>query len=65
MCPMCGGTRRITIRLPDGRELETACLECLDREAEDFEEDDEEGVFVPWEVLMELEREDDEGRIPT
>ncbi|BCP67654.1 hypothetical protein [Thermus thermophilus] len=50
-CPMCGGTGRIVIPLPDGRELETYCLECLDREAEDFEEEDEEGVFVPWEVL--------------
>ena len=62
-CPMCGGTGRITIRLPDGRELETACLECLEREAEDFEEEeDEEGVFVPWEVLdLLMEREDDEG----
>lgn len=52
MCPMCGGTGLIRIRLPGGEELETYCLECLDREAEDFEEEeDEEGVFVPWEVL--------------
>ncbi|BCZ93317.1 hypothetical protein TthAA37_25060 (plasmid) [Thermus thermophilus] len=34
MCPMCGGTRLIRIRLPGGEELETYCLECLDREAE-------------------------------
>ena len=49
-CFMCGGTGRITVSLPDGRELETACLECLDREAEDFEEG-EEDFFVPWDVL--------------
>ena len=53
-CFMCGGTGRITISLPDGRELETACLECLDREAEDFDQDDEEGIFVPWEHLRSL-----------
>ncbi|WP_390904219.1 hypothetical protein [Thermus thermophilus] len=59
---MCGVRGIITVRLPDGREVETACLECLEREAEDFEEDDEEGVFVPWEVLdLLMEREDDEG----
>jgi len=59
-CPMCGGRGIITVRLPDGREVEAACLECL--EAEDFDQDDEEGIFVPWEVLdLLMEREDDEG----
>jgi len=42
MCPMCGGTRRIVIPLPDGCELETYCLECLDREAEEAWEDEDE-----------------------
>ena len=41
-CPMCGGRGIVTVRLPDGREVETACLECLDREAEEAWEDEDE-----------------------
>ncbi|MGC8876508.1 hypothetical protein [Thermus sp.] len=48
-CPMCGGAGRILVRLPGGEEVEAACLECLDREAEEaWEEEDE--VERLWET---------------
>jgi hypothetical protein len=48
-CPMCGGKGSIVIRLPGGEEVEAACLECLDREAEEaWEEEDE--VERLWET---------------
>ncbi|UZX16825.1 hypothetical protein KQ693_12835 (plasmid) [Thermus sp. PS18] len=40
-CPMCGGRGRILVRLPGGEEVETACLECLEREWEWEDEDPE------------------------
>ncbi|MGC8968006.1 MAG: hypothetical protein ACP5JV_06760 [Thermus sp.] len=42
VCPMCGGTGRILVRLPGGDEVETACLECLEREVEEAWEDEDE-----------------------
>ena len=58
MYPICGGKRVILVHLPGGREVEAYCPECLEREAEEFEEEDEGGIFVPWEVLG---LEDEEG----
>ncbi|MGC8905716.1 hypothetical protein [Thermus sp.] len=51
-CPMCGGAGRILVRLPGGEEVETACLECLEQEAEEWEDEDEvERLFETGELF--------------
>ncbi len=51
-CPMCGGTGRVLVRYPGGEEW-MACLECLEREAEEeWEEEDEvERLFESGELF--------------